>query len=179
MLRDDWGFEGLVVSDWGAVEDRVAALIAGLDLQMPGGSPDPDAELVAAVESGALAPAVLERAAGRVVDLVAKAQARPAVPGPLDVESHHALAREAAGRSIVLLTNDAVEEGAAPLLPLAADASIAVIGEFARTPRFQGSWSCWTRCWPSTRVSSSCCRTGPSWRCRSRTGCRRSSRPGC
>ena len=139
MLRDDWGFEGLVVSDWGAVEDRVAALIAGLDLQMPGGSPDPDAELVAAVESGALAPAVLERAAGRVVDLVAKAQARPAVPGPIDVESHHALAREAAGRSIVLLTNDAVEEGAAPLLPLAADASIAVIGEFARTPRFQGS----------------------------------------
>ncbi|UNK71358.1 glycoside hydrolase family 3 C-terminal domain-containing protein [Microbacterium sp. H1-D42] len=134
VLRDDWGFEGLVVSDWGAVNDRVAGLVAGLDLEMPGGGGETDAEIVAAVSSGALAESVLDVAAGRAVDLVRKAQARPSVTGPLDVDAHHALAREAAARSIVLLKNDGV-------LPLATDAKLAVIGEFARTPRFQGGGS--------------------------------------
>ncbi|MGM1017815.1 MAG: glycoside hydrolase family 3 C-terminal domain-containing protein [Actinomycetota bacterium] len=135
VLRDDWGFDGLVVSDWGAVNDRVAALAAGLDLEMPYSGGETDAQIVAAVQNGTLDGAVLDTAAGRVLDLVAKAQARPAVEGPLDVDAHHALAREVAGRSIVLLKNEDA------ILPLDASASLAVIGEFARTPRFQGGGS--------------------------------------
>jgi len=148
VLREEWGFAGLVVSDWGAVSDRVAALAAGLDLEMPGGGGETDRQIVAAVNDGSLPAEVLDTAAGRILDLVGKAQRRPAVAGPLDVEAHHALAREAAGRSIVLLKNDAApavgggEPGvAAPLLPLAAGQRVAVIGEFARTPRFQGGGS--------------------------------------
>ncbi|GAA3939296.1 glycoside hydrolase family 3 C-terminal domain-containing protein [Microbacterium soli] len=135
LLREEWGFDGVVVSDWGAVNDRVSALVAGLDLEMPASGGRTDAEIVSAVESGRMDPAVLDTAAGRMIDLVRRAQARPAAAGPLDVEAHHALAREAASRSIVLLKN----EGG--LLPLAAGASVAVIGEFARTPRFQGGGS--------------------------------------
>ncbi|GAB3595899.1 glycoside hydrolase family 3 C-terminal domain-containing protein [Microbacterium tumbae] len=135
VLRDDWGFQGLVVSDWGAVNDRVTGLAAGLDLEMPSSGGVTDAQIVAAVQDGSLDEAVLDTAAGRVLDLVAKAQARPVADGPLDVDAHHALAREAAGRSIVLLKNDG------GLLPLAPSASVAVIGEFARTPRYQGGGS--------------------------------------
>ncbi|MFT4234757.1 MAG: glycoside hydrolase family 3 C-terminal domain-containing protein [Microbacterium sp.] len=149
VLRDEWGFEGLVVSDWGAVDDRVAAVAAGLDLEMPTSGGRTDAEIVAAVRAGELDEALVDAAAQRVLDLVAKAQARadakaPAacpepvegpVEGPLDVDAHHALAREAAGRSIVLLKNDR------GLLPLKDDQTIAVIGEFARTPRYQGGGS--------------------------------------
>lgn len=135
VLRDDWGFGGLVVSDWGAVNDRVVGVAAGLDLEMPASGGRTDAQLVAAVRAGELAESVLDTAAARALDLVRKAGERPAVAGPLDVEAHHALAREAAGRSIVLLKN----EGA--LLPLAADQKVAVIGAFATEPRFQGAGS--------------------------------------
>ncbi|HWL79057.1 glycoside hydrolase family 3 C-terminal domain-containing protein [Microbacterium sp.] len=135
VLRDEWGFEGLVVSDWGAVNDRVAGLPAGLDLEMPSSGGLTDAQLVAAVRDGALDESTLDTAADRVLDLVRKVRRRPVVQGPLDVDAHHALAREAAGRSIVLLKN------AGALLPLARDAKIAVIGEFARTPRYQGAGS--------------------------------------
>jgi beta-glucosidase len=135
VLRDDWGFDGLVVSDWGAVNDRVVGVAAGLDLEMPASGGRTDAQLVAAVRAGELAESVLDTAAARAIDLVRKAGERPAVAGPLDVDAHHALAREAAGRSIVLLKN----EGA--LLPLAADQKVAVIGAFATEPRFQGAGS--------------------------------------
>lgn len=134
-LRTAWGFGGLVVSDWGAVNERVAALVAGLDLEMPSSGGITDAEIVAAIGGGTLDPAVLDTAAERNLELVAKAQQRPPVAGPLDVDAHHALAREVAGRSIVLLKNDDA------LLPLAPDSSVALIGEFARTPRFQGGGS--------------------------------------
>ncbi|MDR6867148.1 beta-glucosidase [Microbacterium resistens] len=139
VLRDEWGFEGLVVSDWGAVNDRVAALVAGLDLEMPSSGGRTDAQVAAAAASDAPVAAALDLAAGRMLDLVAKAGRRPAVDGPLDVEAHHALAREVAGRSIVLLKND--DADGAPLLPLSLSASLAVIGEFARTPRYQGGGS--------------------------------------
>ncbi|WP_417540911.1 glycoside hydrolase family 3 C-terminal domain-containing protein [Microbacterium maritypicum] len=135
VLRDDWGFDGLVVSDWGAVNDRVVGVAAGLDLEMPASGGRTDAQLVAAVRAGALPESVLDTAAARAIDLVRKAGERPAVAGPLDVDAHHALAREAAGRSIVLLKNDGA------LLPLAADQKIAVIGAFATEPRFQGAGS--------------------------------------
>jgi len=136
VLRDEWGFEGLVVSDWGAVNERVPGLAAGMDLEMPSSNGVTDAQVVAAVHEGSLGESVVEVAAGRVLDLVRKAtEGAGAVEGPLDVDAHHALAREAASRSIVLLKN----EGA--LLPLATDATIAVIGEFAEKPRYQGAGS--------------------------------------
>ncbi|AWB86056.1 glycoside hydrolase family 3 C-terminal domain-containing protein [Mycetocola zhujimingii] len=135
VLRDEWGFEGLVVSDWGAVNNRVAGVAAGLDLEMPSSGGRTDAQVVDAVRNGSLTEDALDRVARRVVNLVRKAQARPVASGPLDVDAHHALAREVAGRCLVLLKND--DE----LLPLARDARIAVIGEFARTPRYQGAGS--------------------------------------
>ncbi|MDL5485475.1 glycoside hydrolase family 3 C-terminal domain-containing protein [Microbacterium wangruii] len=135
VLREEWGFEGLVVSDWGAVDDRVAALAAGLDLEMPSSGGRTDAQLVAAVEAGTLGEGVVDTAAQRVIDLVRRAGDRPAASAPLDVEAHHALAREAAGRSIVLLKNDGA------LLPLPRGARIAVIGAFAAEPRYQGAGS--------------------------------------
>lgn len=141
VLRDDWGFDGLVVSDWGAVNDRVAGVAAGLDLEMPASGGRTDAQLVDAVRAGVLAESVLDTAAARAIDLVRKAGERPAASGPLDVDAHHALAREAAGRSIVLLKNDAVEQAQGPLLPLSADQKVAVIGAFATEPRFQGAGS--------------------------------------
>ncbi|MFT3797395.1 glycoside hydrolase family 3 C-terminal domain-containing protein [Microbacterium sp.] len=135
VLRDEWGFEGLVVSDWGAVHERVVGLPAGLDLEMPSSGGRTDAQLVAAVRDGSLDEAAVTLAAQRVIDLVNKAEARPRIGGPLDVAAHHALAHEAATRSIVLLRN----EGS--VLPLAPEARVAVIGEFARTPRYQGAGS--------------------------------------
>jgi beta-glucosidase len=149
VLRDDWGFDGLVVSDWGAVNDRVAGVAAGLDLEMPASGGRTDAQLIAAVRAGELAERVLDTAASRAINLVRKAGERPAVSGPLDVDAHHALAREAAGRSIVLLKNEAPRQAQGPdrgqgesaLLPLAAAQTVAVIGAFATEPRFQGAGS--------------------------------------
>ncbi len=137
ILRDQWGFDGVVVSDWGAVHDRVAAVEAGLDLEMPGTDGVTDAQLVRAVESGALDPAHVDRAAGRVAGLVERVRtARESirVDAP-DLDAHHELAREAARRAIVLLENRD------DLLPLARGTRIAVIGELARAPRVQGGGS--------------------------------------
>lgn len=135
VLRGEWGFEGLVVSDWGAVDDRVASLAAGLDLEMPSTGGRTDAEIVAAVRSGTIDESVLDQAAARVIELVQKAVAAADPEATFDADAHHALAREVAGQSIVLLRNEN------DLLPLAADANVAVIGELARTPRYQGAGS--------------------------------------
>ncbi|SFR68485.1 beta-glucosidase [Agromyces sp. CF514] len=134
VLRDEWGFEGLVVSDWGAVNHRVTGLVAGLDLEMPSSAGRTDAQLVAAVQDGSLAEADLDLAARRNVELVQKAVRNARADATYDVAAHHGLAREVAAASIVLLKNEGV-------LPLAADASVAVIGELARTPRYQGAGS--------------------------------------
>ncbi|MFI1987824.1 glycoside hydrolase family 3 C-terminal domain-containing protein [Actinoplanes sp. NPDC020271] len=134
VLRDEWGFEGLVVSDWGAVVDRVAAVRAGLDLTMPGPDAAGDRALVDAVEAGTLDGGALRKSAELVREMIVKAGKREA--GTYDAAAHHALAREIAGRAIVLLKNDG------GLLPLRAEGqSIAVLGEFARTPRYQGGGS--------------------------------------
>jgi beta-glucosidase len=134
VLRQEWGFEGLVVSDWGAVYHRVPALLAGLDLEMPpalGRSPE---QVRAAAESGELPMEVLDARVRTVLELVAKGMPVLDLDESFDADAHHALAREAAGASVVLLENDG-------LLPLTAGDRIAVVGEFARTPRFQGAGS--------------------------------------
>ena len=146
VLREEWGYDGLVVSDWGAVADRAAAVAAGCDLAMPSPGAASDAELAAAVRTGAVPEDVLDRAVARLADLSRKAAggrgswaAREPGPGH-DVDAHHALAWEAATRSIALLKNDAVGDRG-PVLPLSASESLAVIGVFAETPRYQGGGS--------------------------------------
>jgi beta-glucosidase len=135
VLREKWGYRGLVVSDWGAVVDRVAALKAGLDLEMPRSKRGPE-ELLASMVSGDTSVELLDTSARRVIELARKSQEMISLSS-YDVEGHHALAREVAARSIVLLKNDA---GLLPLEP-GASQSIAVIGEFAKTPRYQGDGS--------------------------------------
>ncbi|HLT60827.1 MAG TPA: glycoside hydrolase family 3 protein, partial [Microlunatus sp.] len=137
VLREEWGFTGLVVSDWGAVDDPVAAVAAGLDLIMPSTDGRTDALVLAALESGDLDPAALDRAAGKVLELADRASTGGSTDPEPDPDAHHALAREAAGKSVVLLRN---EGGLLPLDPAGAE-TIAVIGEFARTPRYQGAGS--------------------------------------
>ncbi|WP_218040501.1 glycoside hydrolase family 3 C-terminal domain-containing protein [Actinomadura sp. WMMB 499] len=138
VLRGEWRFDGLVVSDWGAVADPVAAVAAGLDLEMPTTNGSSAARLVEAVESGHLDEVVLDRAVARLLDLVDRADAdAPAGDIGFGFDRHHALARTAAAESAVLLKND---DAILPLDP-AARMSVAVIGEFARTPRFQGAGS--------------------------------------
>jgi beta-glucosidase len=132
VLREEWGFDGVVVSDWGAVDDRVAALAAGLDLQMPGDRGAGDRRAVEGVRAGEIDESFVDASAGRVAGL-ARYVREPA--DGFDVEAHAALARELAADCVVLLKNEA------GTLPLAPTMRVAVIGEFARTPRFQGGGS--------------------------------------
>jgi beta-glucosidase len=135
VLRDDWKFDGAVVSDWGAVDDRVASVRAGLDLEMPAGDGAHDRDLLAAARDGRVGDDALTRAAGRVARLAHRVASAARPDTQWDKDEHHGLAREVAAQGIVLLKND---EG---LLPLSRTASIAVIGEFATEPRFQGGGS--------------------------------------
>jgi beta-glucosidase len=137
VLREEWGSDCVVVSDWGAVHDRVAALRGGLDLEMPPNLGVSDAAVAAAVESGELDESVLDLAVMRMLRLIDRARPALAEGGTFDEVEHHGLARRAAAESAVLLKNDG---GVLPLKP-AAGASVAVIGEFARTPRYQGAGS--------------------------------------
>lgn len=135
VLRDEWGFDGYVMSDWGAVNDRVKGLAAGLDLEMPGGSGATDAEIVRAVQDGVLPEAVLEQAVERILKIIFRYtdHRQSAV---FDKEKHHRLAEKIAEESMVLLKNDS------SILPLpTAGKKIAFIGQFAETPRFQGGGS--------------------------------------
>ena len=134
VLRGEWGFKGIVMSDWGAVSDRVAALNAGLNLEMP--PSNTDNQIVAAAKDGRIPATQLDEMAQGMVDLVAKA--RPAMSRDgyqYDVDAHNEVARQAAVESMVLLKNEDAT------LPVAKGAKIAVIGEFARTPRYQGAGS--------------------------------------
>ncbi len=133
ILKSEWEFEGLVVSDWGAVHDRVASLEGGLDLEMPGPRALRVSAVVDAVRSGKLDEAVLNESVRRILRIVFKA--REVEKGTaFDEEGHHVLAREIAAQGMVLLKNDGV-------LPLKNPQRIAVIGRSAREPYFQGGGS--------------------------------------
>ena len=134
VLRDDWGFEGYVMSDWGAVNRRVPGLAAGLDLEMPASGGATDAEIVSAVKDGTLDESVLDTAVERILRIIFKyTDGRRA--GDFDLEKHNRLAERIAEESMVLLKNDGV-------LPLPREGrQIAFIGSFAEKPRFQGGGS--------------------------------------
>jgi beta-glucosidase len=133
ILKDEWGFEGLVVSDWGAVHDRVAALKGGLDLEMPGPQPRRVQAVVDAVCSGELDEAILDESVRRILGIVFKSAQTP-MGGAFDSAAHHALARKVAAEGMVLLKNNGV-------LPLKDPQTMAVIGRSAKEPHFEGGGS--------------------------------------
>ena len=133
VLRREWGFQGMVVTDWGALCNRVKAMHAGCDLSMPGGSDYMEDWVEAAVQDGSLPESDVDACAARVIALALKSQTR-SKGKPFDREAHHALARRVAESGAVLLKN---EDG---ILPLQAE-DVVLIGEMARTMRYQGSGS--------------------------------------
>ena len=139
ILKEEWGFEGLVVSDWGAVRDRVAALKGGLDWEMPGPQERRVQEVITAVRSGELDEAVLDESVRRILRIVFMATAAPkgansSSGGQFDVDAHHKLAHSIAAEGMILLKNDS-------LLPLKGQKKIAVIGRAAKYAHFQGGGS--------------------------------------
>lgn len=135
VLRDEWGFKGLVVSDWGATNRRVEGLASGLDLEMPGSGGANDRLIEEAVREGELQERILDQTAVRITSLILAGRDRgESAPQP-DMTGHHQLARRIATESCVLLKNEG------NLLPLPADANLAVIGSFAQVPRIQGAGS--------------------------------------
>jgi beta-glucosidase len=138
ILRDEWGFKGYVMSDWGAVTDRPAALQAGLDLEMPYSGGHNDLALLAAVKSGEISPEVLDRAAERILEKVF-AYTDNRKPAEHDREKFHDLALTIEKESAVLLKNEGAP-GAA-MLPLKKGQTLAFIGGYAEKPRYQGGGS--------------------------------------
>lgn len=137
ILRKRWRFNGFVMSDWGAVCDRVAGIKAGLNLEMPSSQGRTDAELVAAVRAGTLDVARLDEVVTDLLAVILRAYDGRQPGSTYDVAKHHALARRVDGESIVLLKNTG---GILPL-DLAKTRRIAVLGGFAQTPRYQGAGS--------------------------------------
>ena len=135
ILRTEWGFGGLVVTDWGAMNDRIEGFRAGCDLNMPGGSDYMEKEVLQAVRDGALPERCVDDSARRVLELVFRAAETLKEKADCDYDAHHALAKRAAAEGAVLLKN----EGG--ILPLKQDAKIAVIGAMAKTMRYQGAGS--------------------------------------
>ena len=135
ILRTEWGFSGLVVTDWGAMNDRIEGFRAGCDLNMPGGSDYMEKEVLQAVKDGTLPERCIDDSARRVLKLVFRAAQTLKEKTDCDYEAHHALAKRASLEGAVLLKN----EGG--ILPLKKDAKIAVIGAMAKNLRYQGAGS--------------------------------------
>ncbi len=135
ILRNEWGFDGFVVSDWGAVNDRPADLEAGLDLEMPSSKGVGDRQIVKAVQEGHLDEAVLDKAVERILARVFQFEENRDETARFDMEKDHAMARKVAEETIVLLKNEG------ELLPLRDTDRIAFIGKYASSPRYQGGGS--------------------------------------
>lgn len=136
ILRGEWGFDGAVITDWGGSNDHALGVKNGSTLEMPAPGGDSVRELLAAVESGKISESDIDARLSELLPLVFDTKAAlDAAPREFDAAAHHALARRAAEESLVLLKN----EGS--LLPLAADTKVAVIGDFAKNPRYQGAGS--------------------------------------
>ena len=140
ILRDEWGFEGLVMSDWGAVRDRVKGIMAGLDLEMPYSNGAYDGVVAEAVRNGELSEKDLDACVQRVLELVFRAVENHEDGVAWDKDEHHRLAREIADECIVLLKNEN------RVLPIKNDEYVLFIGGFAKKPRLQGGGSSHVRC---------------------------------
>ncbi|MFP4662384.1 MAG: beta-glucosidase [Halanaerobiales bacterium] len=135
ILKDEWGHQGFVVSDWGAVNDRAAGIEAGLELEMPSSEGDGSRRILEAIESGKLNEESLDKAVERYLQVLFKVLENNKEDVSYDKEDHHDLARRIASECMVLLKNEE------DILPLAKDSKIAVLGSFAKKPRFQGGGS--------------------------------------
>lgn len=135
ILREEWGYEGVVVSDWGAVNDRPLGVAAGLDLEMPGSMGINDEKLVTAVKEGSISEEILNETARRMTEFILECMAAKKPDYQYKEEAHHQLAIIAAQQSAVLLKNDT------SILPAAISQKAAIIGAFAKEPRYQGAGS--------------------------------------
>ncbi|MBR3107866.1 MAG: glycoside hydrolase family 3 C-terminal domain-containing protein [Clostridia bacterium] len=135
VLRKEWGFEGYVMSDWGAVSNRVKGVVAGLDLEMPASGGVNDAKIVAAVKKGELDEKLVDLCCERILNIIFRYQETAKPETPWDKEAQHAFSGQIAADCMVLLKNDC------DVLPLNKEDAIAFIGEFAQKPRFQGGGS--------------------------------------
>ncbi len=137
VLRDEWGYEGIVISDWFAVVDRVEGVKAGMNIEMPFVSGVNDSLIVEAVKNGTLDEGVLDELVEQILFIVLKAQALEKEGVDQNIEAHNLFAREVAAEAATLLKNDN------EILPLTKDKykKVAIIGEFAKNPRYQGNGS--------------------------------------
>ncbi|MGV8981589.1 glycoside hydrolase family 3 C-terminal domain-containing protein [Clostridium sp.] len=134
ILRGEWGFDGYVMSDWGAVNDRIRGIEAGLDLEMPGSNGVNDSRIVQAVKEGILDEKIVDQAVERILNIINRYIKNRKPNTKWDMDAHHELARKIEGECMVLLKNEGI-------LPLKKGSKIAFIGEFAGIPRYQGGGS--------------------------------------
>ncbi|MDQ0227840.1 beta-glucosidase [Metabacillus niabensis] len=135
VLKDEWGFEGLVVTDWGAVNELDDGIEAGLELEMPSSGGQGEKKIIEAVKSGKLSMETLDQAVERILKVVFRAVENKQTNATYSKNEHHSIAREVARESMVLLKNEE------QILPIKTARSVAVIGAFAKSPRFQGGGS--------------------------------------
>ena len=148
VLREDWGFDGLVVTDWGGMSDRIKAFKAGCDLMMPGGSDYMEKEVYEAVKSGELSEEFIDASVRRILELLVKTKQDAAAS--VDMQSHFELARQVAEESAVLLKN---KDG---ILPLNDKTDVLFVGHMAREIRYQGSGSSHINPWKLVNVTDAC-----------------------
>lgn len=146
LLREEWGFDGYVMSDWGAVNDRVEALKAGMDLEMPSSNGVNDALIVKAVQDGTLDEAVVDQACERILNIVCRYMESRDENAVFDREKDHGTAASVEEECIVLLKNDSDGNGK-HILPLGREQKIAFIGKYAQAPRYQGGGSSHINSW--------------------------------
>ncbi|PEX44584.1 glycosyl hydrolase [Bacillus cereus] len=135
ILKDEWGFEGFVVSDWGAVNERVASLANGLELEMPSSFGIGEKKIIDAVNGGELSEEKLDQSVERLLNIIFKVVDNQLENAVYSKDAHHQLAREVASESMVMLKNED------SILPLKKEGTVAIIGEFAKQPRYQGGGS--------------------------------------
>jgi len=150
ILRKDWGFDGMVVTDWGAMNDRIKGYEAGCDLNMPGGSAYMEKEVVAAVREGRLDESLVDRSAQRILKVAERGVKAVSKAEAADMERHYNLAKEIASESAVLLKNEDA------ILPLTASDNVVFVGHMAKEVRYQGAGSSHINPWRLTSVTEAC-----------------------
>lgn len=150
ILRTEWGFDGMVVTDWGAMTNRMKSYEAGCDLCMPGGASFMEKEAIAAVKNGELDERFVDASALRILDVVNKGLDAISKAEPVNLEEHYALARRIATESVVLLKNENA------VLPLKNTENVVFVGHMAKEVRYQGAGSSHINPWKLTSVTEAC-----------------------